>query len=211
MLNEPRAHSERRQFIVSRSTPRPASAVLFNLLRDTSPSALAFLAEQYGLRRLPGLNRQALVARVMNHLTPQQLANLRDDLIAARFGALSVEGLVMLALVHDRQRNARPSPRLDKISRDSATLIEGSTTHWVYTMRGHDVLIDSARRVLACDCGYFRFAARRMALCKHLAMAFQLMPEVYAREVLIDLLVSREYGGPDTPHWRFIPIRRSKS
>jgi hypothetical protein len=188
---------------------QPVSPILLNLLRDENVPALAFLAERYGLHRIPGLTtKQAIVNRVLRSLTPQQLDRLTDDLIAARYGALSVDGLVRLALVQDKQRAGRPAPRLDQISPESATLVEKSTGRWIYTMRGHDVLVDIGQHVLACDCGYFRFSARRGALCKHLATVFRLIPEVYSREALINLLVSRQYGGPNTPQWRFIPLRQ---
>jgi hypothetical protein len=210
MLGELPTQQDQRRLTVIRSTT-PVSPVLMNLLRDTSEPALAYMAEQYGLRRVPGLSRQGLMMRITKHLTSRQLENLKDDLIAARFGALSVDGLVKLALVQDKQRAGKPAPRLDHISPENATLVEGSTTRWIYTMRGHDVLVDTHHRVLACDCGYFRFAARRSALCKHLAMVFQLIPEVYSREALIDLLVSREYGAMNGAYWRFAPIYKRQA
>jgi hypothetical protein len=185
---------------------------LLNLLSDEDTPALAFLAERYGLHRIPGLTtKQAIVNRVLRSLTPPQLDRLKDDLIAARYGALSVDGLVRLALVKDKQRAGHPAPRLDQISPESATLVEKSTGRWIYTMRGHDTLVDTGQHVLACDCRYFKFSARRGALCKHLATVFRLIPEVYSREALIDLLVSRRYGGPNTPQWRFTPLRQQHS
>src|SRR5688572_7811929 len=190
MNNQAVAQQKQRRFTVIRS--EEVDIVLSNLLWAASEPALAYLAEQYGLRRMPGLSKQALMTRIMKNLTPKQLGQMKDDLIAARFGALSVDGLVKLALVQDKQRAGKPAPRLDHISPESASLVEGSTTRWHYTMRGHDVFVDTHHCALACDCGYFRFAARRQALCKHLAMAFHLIPEVYAREALIDLLVARE-------------------
>jgi hypothetical protein len=209
MNGQASAQQDRRQLTVIRSSEH--DVVLGNLLRASSEQALAYLAEQYGLRRVPGLTRQGLMTRIMKSLTPRQLNHLKDDLIAARYGALSVDGLIRLALVQDKQRAGKPAPRLDHISPESAVLVEGSTTRWHYTMRGHDVFVDTAHRALACDCGYFQFAARRQALCKHLAMVFTLIPEVYAREALIDLLVTCEYGGYNTPRWRFIPIRNQQA
>jgi len=198
------------RFTVIRGARQGVSPVLMNLLYDTGAPALAFLAERYGLQRIPGLtSNQAIISRILKYLGPQQLERLKDDLIASRFGALSVEGLVKLAVVRDRQQTGRAAPRLDQVSREGARLVEGSTQRWIYTLRGHDVVVDTAQRLLACDCRYFQFAAHRQGLCKHLATVFQLIPEVYAREALIDLLVSRQYGGPDTPRWRFIPIHKS--
>lgn len=74
-------------------------------------------------------------------------------------------------------------------------------------MHGYDVVIDLQERLLGCDCEYFRFSSHHQALCKHLAFALTLIPETYAREALIDLLVSRQYGGPETPHWEFEGLR----
>lgn len=203
------AQQDQRQLRVFRSTEQ--NVVLNNLLWASSEQALAYLAEQHGIRRVPGLSKQALLTRIVKSLTPNQMNRLKDDLIAARYGALSVDGLIKLALVQDKQRAGKPAPRLDHISPESAVLVEGGTTRWHYTMRGHDVVVDAKHRALACDCGYFQFAARRMALCKHLAMVFHLIPEVYAREALIDLLVTCQYGGYDTPRWRFVPIRKQQA
>jgi hypothetical protein len=174
--------------------------LLHNLLSDSSPHILVFLAEQYGLRRIPGLSKEALIERIMHHLLEDDLQLLMDNLIAARFGSLPVEQLVDMALQH---ADSKQKPRLDQISPAEAILIEGGPSRWVYTMRGHDVVIDLERRHLTCDCHFFRFASRQQALCKHLATALKLLPEVYARETLIDLLVSRQYGGPQTPRWHF--------
>ncbi len=179
-----------------------ASLLLINLLRDTSTPILVYLAEQYGLRRVPGLTRQALVDRILRQLSEEVLRRLEDDLIAARYGSLSVSDLLQLALEGDRRRHGR-APRLEDMPADDARLIEGDARRWVYTMHGYDVIIDLDRRYLACSCPFFQFASRRQALCKHLARAFTLVPEAYAREALIDLLVSRGYGGPDTPGWSF--------
>ena len=178
------------------------SPLLINLLRDTSTPILVYLAEQHGLRRVPGLTRQALVDRILRQLSEEALRRLEDELIAARYGSLSVSDLLKLALEGDKQRHGR-APRLEDMPTDAARLIEGDARHWVYTMHGYDVIIDLERRHLACSCPFFQFASRRQALCKHLARAFTLVPEVYAREALIDLLVSRGYGGPDTPGWSF--------
>lgn len=177
--------------------------VLDNLLRDTSTPVLVHLAERYGLKRVPGLARQALIERLLRHLSAVQLEDLTDDLIAARYGGLSVEDLLAIALEADTRGGRRARPRLDDMPAADAMLIEAAPGRWVYTMHGYDVRIDLQKRRLACGCAYFRFAARRGALCKHLARAFTLIPGTYAREGLINLLVSRGYGGPDTPRWRF--------
>jgi hypothetical protein len=83
-----------------------------------------------------------------------------------------------------------------------ASLVENKARRWVYTMRGHDVVIDLDEHLLACDCPFFAFAAKRRTLCKHLATALKLLPPAYARDVLIDLAVAQRYGGrPD--QWYF--------
>jgi hypothetical protein len=202
--NEKGNQREKLRFTIIRSEQVAAPPVLLNLLRDTSPPLLAYLAEQYGLPRIPGLTQQALIERLLGHLSPEDSQQLENRLIAARFGALTVAELLEMALALGQQ--ARPhvhQPRLDDMPAEAVTLIENGPPCWVFTMHGHDASIDLEERSLSCDCEYFRFAAHRQALCKHLARALTLMPPAYAREVLIDLLVSREYGGPDTPRWEF--------
>lgn len=203
MTNTPARSGVPLQFTVipgGRPAPPP---VLLNLLHDTSAPVLVYLAEGHGLRRVPGLSREDLIARVLRQLSPEQLAELQDDLIAARYGSLPVEDLLALALERDERQGGSPRPRLDDMPADEATLDEHEGGRWVYTMHGYDVVIDAGERELACGCPYFQFAAGRGALCKHLARAFTLLPETYARDALIDLLVSRDYGGPDTPRWYF--------
>ncbi len=183
---------------------RNVSPILINLLRDTSAPILIYISEQYGLRRVPGLRRSDLIARLLRHLSDTDLVHLRDSLIAAHYGGMSVQDLLDRALqIGQPLQGQSGRPRLDDIAPEDARLVEGNTRHWLFTMRGHDVLIDMRSRVLACDCQFFAFASQRQALCKHLATAFKLIPEAYAREALIDLLVAREYGGPHAPHWRF--------
>ncbi|HEC23599.1 MAG TPA: hypothetical protein ENI95_11870 [Chloroflexi bacterium] len=185
-----------------RASHRPS--VLASLLDDTSTPALMVLAERYGLPRVPGLSRHGLINRILSHLPASDLKRLEDELIAARYGALSVDELLGLFLHREARRRGRPGrPRLDRISQDEAILLEGGPPRWFFTMRGHDVVIDLARRLLACDCPFFAFAARQQLLCKHLVTAFRLLPEAYAREALIDLLVQQRYGQPEQPGWRF--------
>jgi hypothetical protein len=189
---------------LSRDQANPVSPTLDNLLRDASLPTLAVLAERYGLRRMPGMSKPGLVARIVTHLTAEELVDLEDELIAARYGTLSVDELLGVALKQDAERLSRPGkPRLDQISSDDATLLEGGSRRWVYTMRGHDVTIDIDRRYLACSCRYFSFAAHQHALCKHLVTAFQVIPAIYAREALIDLLVWREYRSGVGLRWQF--------
>ncbi|GEM_PF-921605 len=210
MLDEhPPTSSVKRRFTVTRGAGRRISTVLANLMRDTGAPTLALLAEQHGLRRIPGLSKEALITRVMRHLSADQMAALEADLIAARYGSYTVGGLVRLALARDTMRGRRPAPRLDQVSSDQAILVEGKAPRWVFTIRGHDVVLDLGRRTLSCDCSYFAFAAQRQALCKHLAMALELIPAAYAREALIDLLVSREYGDRNTQRWRFHTTHRA--
>lgn len=206
-----------RQFTVIQPTnpTQHASKVLVNLLRQTSPSILIALAERYGLPRVPGLDQQALKERLLRHLSEAQLQQLENELITANFGRLSVRALVDLLLEHDAQRagntRARSSkPRMDQISADEAILLDGGSLYWSYTMRGHDVTLDLAKQELACDCTYFSYAARRKAVCKHLATAFTLIPQVYAREALIDLMLWREYGATDAQGWAFISTKRTR-
>jgi hypothetical protein len=107
-------------------------------------------------------------------------------------------------LKQDAERLRQPGrPRLDQISPDDAVLLEGGARRWVYTMRGHDVVVDIGQRHVACSCRFFSFAAHQHALCKHLVTAFQVIPAIYAREALIDLLVWREYRTGAGPRWEF--------
>lgn len=193
---------------VIRSETRRLPGLLNNLLRDTSPAILIALAESYGLPRVPGLDQPALIARLARHLSAEQLDTLQDALIAARFGGQTVDELIAVALERDAQRSARQGAarqaRLDQINPGEAMLLEAGPRRWAYTMHGYDVLIDLGQRRIRCDCAFFSFAAHRHALCKHSATAFRLIPPVYAREALIDLLLWREYGAMDTPPWHFI-------
>lgn len=198
---------EQQTFTVVRAGRTKTSPVLMNLVRDTSTPVLVYMAEKHGLRRVPGLSRNELVERMLRHLSPSALEALEDDLIAARYGARSVEELLGMVLYSDERRLAHGKPRLDDMPAEEATLIQGGTRRWVYTMHGYDVIIELHQRRLACGCPFFRFASHRRALCKHLARALTLMPEAYAREILIDLLISRDYGGPDTPTWEFRSLR----
>jgi hypothetical protein len=191
---------------ITQTEPHPVSPLLRNLLEDTSAPVLAYLSGQVGLPRVPGLSKDALIRRLLNHLSGEQLTDLEDDLIAARFGSLSVEALLDLALQTQHTGRAG-SPRLEDMRTDQARLVEGGTRRWVFTMHGYDVVIDVGQRQLACACDYFKYAAQRQALCKHLARGLTLIPPVYARDALIDLLVTREYGGPDTPPWQFTSLQ----
>src|SRR5690554_30411 len=198
---------ERQVFTVVRGGWPKASPVLMNLIRDTSTPVLIYMAERYGLRRVPGISRGDLVDRILRSLPAEALDELLNDLIAARYGSRSVEELLGLVLLSDEQRLGRGKPRLDDMPAEDATLIQGGERRWLFTMHSHDVVIDMSQRRLACGCPFFRFASYRHALCKHLARALTLIPETYAREILIDLLVGREYGGPDTPGWDFHSLR----
>ncbi|GAB4469015.1 MAG: hypothetical protein Kow00124_03850 [Anaerolineae bacterium] len=197
-----------RRFTVVRPTEKRVPGVLINLLKDTSAPVLVALSEQYHLPRVPGLSQQALIDRLIRNLSAAELNELKDSLIAARFGGMPIEMLLRLALERDTIRAARrriraARARLDTISPDEAVLLEGGPRRWAFTMHGYDVLVDLTARRLACSCTFFSFAARRRALCKHIATAFELIPETYAREALIDLLVWREYGTTDMPGWQF--------
>jgi len=187
------------------SVPQPDTRLLPNLLRDTGMPVLAMLSEKYGLRRIPGLGKEQIVDRMIRHLSPEDQKRLEDELIMARFGQASVDDLLDIVLEVDV---TRPSsrPRLEEMSIGDATLVEGASRRWVYTMRGHDVLIDLNERVLACDCPFFSFSSRRQVPCKHLVTALRLVPTVYAREVLVDLAVARRFGGSGGG-WYFVGRR----
>ena len=189
---------------LSQGHTNPISPTLDNLLRDASLPTLAVLAERYGLRRMPGMSKHSLISRIVAHLSADELIDLEDELIAARYGTLSVDELLGVALKQDAERLSRPGkPRLDQISPDDAILLEGGSHRWVYTMRGHDVTVDIGQRYLACGCRFFSFAAHQHALCKHLVTAFQVIPAIYAREALIDLLIWREYRIGTGQRWQF--------
>ena len=196
------------QYIVTRPAADRAPATLRNLLADTSAPVLIALAEKYGLPRVPGLDQRALLERLLRNLSAAELEDLLDDLVAARFGSLTIDQLLDRLLELDARRSELQSghagrARMDQISADEATLLEGGGRRWAYTMRGHDATIDLARREVSCDCQFFAFASHRGAICKHIATAFKLLPEVYAHKALVDILVSREYGTPATPEWSF--------
>jgi hypothetical protein len=188
----------------ARPVRRQVSPVLVNLLRDTSAPILVFLSEQYGLRRVPGLDKSGLIERLLRHLPDEGLEELENRLIAARYGGLAVDDLLALALqIDERQQHRTGRPRIEDVDPQAVTLVEGSALRWHYSVHGYDVVIDRGRHYLGCSCQYFAFSSHRRALCKHLAATFRLIPEAYAREVLIDLLVSRQYGAPGPRRWRF--------
>ncbi len=182
--------------------------LLVNLLRDTSEPVLIHLSEQYGLRRIPGLKKADLIARLLRHLPEAALKDLENGLIAARYGGLSTDDLLKRALQVSAASTRRAGkPRVEDITPQAATLVEGSPRRWHYTLHGYNIVIDLNRRYLGCSCQYFAFSARRQAICKHLAAVLRVIPETYAREALIEMLVVREYGGPDAPRWRFEPLK----
>jgi len=180
------------------------SSILVNLLRDTSMPMLNYLAAHYGLHRIPGQSKAVLIERLLRQLPDAALSQIENDLIAGRYGHLSVDELLNVALVSDARRSGRAGvPRLDDMNPEEAVLVDSSVDYWVYVMHGYDVVIDLDRRKLKCGCPYFEFSSRRQAICKHIACGLTMIPEVYARKALIDLLLSREYGGPHTPRWEF--------
>lgn len=172
------------------SVPKPGLNVLPHLLRDTSAPVLAMLSEKYGLRRVPGLGKEQIIDRMLRHLSEPEQKRLESELIVARFGQASIDDLLDIVLDQDTTR-----PRLEEMTTADATLIEGGSRRWLYTMRGHDVLVDLNAHTLACDCAFFAFSSKRQMPCKHLVTALRLVPPVYAREVLIDLAVARRFGG----------------
>ena len=184
----------------------PDPEALANLLNDTSTPALMALAERYGLKGVWLQSHEALVEAMRRDLPPAVQARLMDELVAARYGALTIDGLLTEVLTTAMRRDPRTTaPVLEAVSESEAELVEEGPPRWRFTIRGHSVTVDAAARHLACDCRHFEFAGRRGMLCKHLAMAFRLMPEAAAREALIALLVTEQYGGPKTPRWRMHP------
>jgi hypothetical protein len=177
------------------SVPQPDARMLANLLRDTGMTVLVMLSEKYGLRRIPGLGKEQIVDRLLRHLSSGDQKRLEDELIVARFSQASIDDLLDIVLEKDAAHPAS-RPRLEEMSVGDATLVESGSRRWVYTMRGHDVLIDLNEHVLACDCAFFAFSSKRQMPCKHLVTALRLVPPVYSREVLVDLAVSRRFGGP---------------
>jgi hypothetical protein len=189
------------QVYVSKHRPQRDWTVLSNLLADTDARLVAMFYNRHGLKPIPGLSRDGQIQRMLAHLTSHQLKQLEDELIAARYGDISTEALIQILMSNDgsgRQNHAR----MDQITASQATLLEQKGRRWNFTMRGHDVMLDVDRRRMACDCEFFAFAHARGKLCKHLATALGLIPESYAREVMIDLLVHREYG-KHRPDWSF--------
>jgi hypothetical protein len=178
--------------------PQDAYRVLTNLLDDTGMPVLAMLSEKYGLRRVPGLGKEQIIDRLLNHLKPEDLERLENELITARLGQASIDDLLGIVLERGTGHLSN-RPRMKDVSIRDAFLIESTGRRWVYTMRGHDVVIDLDEHVLACDCPFFSFAAKHRTICKHLATALRLVPPAYAREVLIDLAVAHRYGA----HGRF--------
>ncbi|MGF1504503.1 MAG: hypothetical protein GYB64_05970 [Chloroflexi bacterium] len=164
--------------------------IIDRLLTEADIAALVYIADRHGLKRVPGLSRKQLVGRLKRHVPARALF---DGLVAAKYGSYTTADLLEL-LLHDPayDRLSAGKPRLDHIDRQRAVLLEGTPRRWAYTMRGHDVIIDLGRQALACDCRYYTFAARHRLICKHIATALDLIPEVYSRSALIDLLLNRD-------------------
>ena len=47
-------------------------------MSDASLPTLAVLAERYGLRRMPGMSKPGLIARIVTHLSAEELVDLED-------------------------------------------------------------------------------------------------------------------------------------
>lgn len=164
-----------------------------HLLQDASIPALVMLSERYDIMRIPGLSKQQIITRLLTSLTDNQLRALRGDLIVANFGGLSTEELLKIVISQDRKKDTVGRARLDHVSIEQASLVEASGRRWHYTIRGHDATIDLPHRQMACSCMFFKFAAPKGVLCKHLATVLRCIPQTYAREVLIDLILQRTY------------------
>ncbi|NDJ53144.1 MAG: hypothetical protein GYB68_08690, partial [Chloroflexi bacterium] len=159
-----------------------------------------------GLPRIPGLNRPALARRLATQLATEDLESVLAQVVAGRFGFLSVSELVDMLIGQDATRLKKAgSARLDLISESDVRVTQPGPPHWAFVVRRYDVGIDTERRELHCSCPHFRVVAGKAALCKHLAQAFKSMPAVYAHTALIDLLLRREYSGPQTDGWDFRP------
>jgi hypothetical protein len=192
MADQPYDIKERDPRLKARA-PQAEHRILTSLLQDTGMPVLVMLSEKYGVRRVPGLGKKQVISRLLQHLAPDALTRLEQELIAARFGPASIDDLLNIVLERDGVRSAS-SPRLEDMSIRDVILVESKARRWVYTMRGHDMVINLDEHILACDCLFFAFAAKRRTLCKHLATALKLLPPAYAREVLVDLAVARLYG-----------------
>jgi hypothetical protein len=204
LMMEKQKRGSQHELTVTRGGKSSQPLILINLLRDTSMPMLNYLAGQYGVPRIPGQSKAILIERLLRQLPDDALNQIENDLIAGRYGHLSVEELLNIALVSDARHGGRSgAPRLDDMDPDDVVLIDSRVNRWVYVMHGYDVVIDLNRRRLKCGCPYFEFSSRRQAICKHIARGLTMIPEVYARKALIDLLLSREYGGPQTPRWEF--------
>jgi len=191
------------KLIFQKPAERRGSDILMNLLQDTDASVLAMLSARHGLKRVPGLSQEALIERMLRYLSDDTLLRLQNEMITARYGELTVKQLLDMAIDGSRGDEGLAKARLDQITKGDAILIEAGNRRWVYTMHGHDVEIDLDQRTLACGCQYFTFASRRQALCKHLALAMQLIPPAYAHDALINLIVMRKYGGRRQQVWSF--------
>lgn len=184
----------------------PNHAMLANLLHDTSAPALIVLVERYGLKGAWRQSHQALVEQMLRDLSPEVQRRLMDELIAARYGALSIEDLLEETLATALRRDPRTTaPVVEAVSEEESDLTEDGPPRWRFIIRKHPVMVDIEGRRLTCDCRHFEFAGRRGMLCKHLVMAFRLMPEDAARAALMDLLATEQYGGPQTSRWRLQP------
>lgn len=182
---------------------RRGSDVLLNLMNDTDASVLAMLSTRYGLRRVPGLSKKSIMERLLRYLSDERLATLQNELIAARYGDLSIRQLISMVIAEPKGEGGTAKARLDQIEASDAVLIEAGDRRWKYTMRGHDVTLDLNNHVLSCGCQFFAFASKRKTLCKHLALGLTLIPPAYAREALIDLIVMRKFGDRRLEHWQF--------
>ena len=182
---------------------RRGSDILINLMNDTDASVLAMLSTRFGLRRVPGLNKDAIVERLLRYLSDERLLALQNELIAARYADLSIRQLLRLVIDGPSREEGATKARLDQIVEGDASLLESGDRRWKYTMRGHDVTLDLNKHELSCGCQFFAFASKRKTLCKHLALGMTLIPPAYAREALIDLIVMRKFGDRRQPQWSF--------
>ena len=184
------------------------SASLVRLLDEASLDAMLTFAKTQQIPVAHLLTRHDVIMALLRYLNDGQLAELTESLIRARYGRMSIRELLDTLIARSVERSRRPAPRLDRVSQDDAALVQGSPDCWTYTMRGHDVTIDLARHSVGCSCTYFTFSARHGGLCKHLATAFALMPEVYAREALIDLIIAQSDSDNPRGGWRFTGTRQ---
>src|SRR5262245_28172949 len=104
-------------------------------MNDTDVSVLAMLSTRFGLMRVPGLSKAAIMERLLRYLSDERLQMLQNELIAARYADLSIGKLIEMVNAEPK-RDHTSKARLDQINMGDAILVEASDRRWQYTMRG---------------------------------------------------------------------------